>query len=95
MPKKPIVPFQAYTVDEAAEVIGIHPMSLRRKLSAKIPDPFIEKTKPVKIGKEWRFMGDNLLNALGSVNYSEVNNPVDTNISSAGVAIVGDMNKNK
>lgn len=68
MPSKPIAPFTAYTLDETAERIGMHPMSLRRKLAVK-DDPFIEKAQPVKIGKEWRFMGENILKALGSATY--------------------------
>lgn len=85
MPSKPITPFTAYSVDETAERIGMHPMSLRRKLAVK-NDPFIEKAQPVKIGKEWRFMGENILKALGSVTYTG-EQPNQTNShTTAGVA---------
>ena len=66
---KQITPNQAYSVTETAGLIGMHPMSLRRKLSQQ-NDPFITKAQPVKIGKEWRFMGENILRALGSVSYN-------------------------
>lgn len=68
---KTINPWQAYSVGETAELIGMNPVSIRRKLqeSNRDSDPFIQRANPQKIGKEWRFMGENLLRALGSVSY--------------------------
>lgn len=87
MPDKPITPFQAYTVDETADLIGMHPMSLRRKLAVK-DDPFIEKAQPVKIGKEWRFMGENILKALGSVTYTgEQTNQANSQMTAGAASI--------
>lgn len=69
---KTIAPFRAYTVEETAELINLHPAALRRKLqeSNRESDPFIQRANPQKIGKEWRFMGENILYALGSVSYT-------------------------
>ena len=71
--KKMISPFRAYSLAETAELIGMHSAALRRKLQEKnrTGDPFIQKTNPQKIGKEWRFMGENILRALGSVSFEE------------------------
>lgn len=71
MSNKVIEPQRAYSLEETADLLSMHPAALRRKLSAKnrTKDEFIIKSNPQKIGKEWRFMGENLLKALGSHSY--------------------------
>ncbi len=84
---KVITPFRAYTVDETANLIGLHPVVLRRKLQKnnQQQDSFIQKTNPQKIGREWRFMGENILKALGSISFQDYQ--TDTNIvDTSGVA---------
>ena len=67
--KKVVQPYSIYNVDETAELIGMNPVVLRRKLQEvnRSNEPFIVKSNPQKIGKEWRFLGENILYALGSV----------------------------
>ncbi len=61
-----ISPTKAYTVTETAELIGIHQDTLRRKISKKDEDPFIQVAQPVNTGKEWIFNGSRILDALGT-----------------------------
>ncbi len=77
--QKTITPFRAYSLTETAKLIGMHPAALRRKLQKdnRHADPFVQKANPQKIGKEWRFMGENILNAMGSVSLNNSN----TNVS--------------
>ena len=79
---KAIVPFQAYNLTDTADLIGMHPAALRRKLQEenRIDDPFIQRANPQKIGKEWRFMGENLLRALGSVSFQDFTNNANPNL---------------
>ena len=75
MPSKTINPLSAYTIEETAELVGIHPVTLRKKLSDKYQtkhgvDPFIQKAQPTKIFGDWRFMGANIHQAMGTVSYS-------------------------
>lgn len=66
---KEIVPLRAYTLEEAAKLLDLNPGSIRNMISEK--DPFIAEVNPQKVGKEWRFMGKNLLRALGTVGYTD------------------------
>lgn len=96
MQKKPITPYQVYSVAETANLIGMHPMSLRRKLAEnnRVVDPFISRAQPVKIGKEWRFLGENILGAMGSVTYPGTQaTPTTNNNDSAGAATNREVEK--
>ena len=61
---KQILPFRAYTLRETANLLSISPGSLRNMISEK--DEFVQTVGPHKVGKDWRFMGDKILNALGT-----------------------------
>jgi hypothetical protein len=92
MPDNPktITPFRAYTVDETAKLIGLHPVVLRRKLQKnnQLQDPFIQKANPQKVGREWRFMGENILNALGSISFQNQENKNIQGIMGAASAVL-------
>ncbi len=91
MSDKIISPYRAYSLVETADLIGMHPVALRRKLQEdnRTQDPFIQKANPQKIGKEWRFMGENILRALGSASFQDAQHVAETN-NAAGAAIVKD-----
>lgn len=100
MPNKTIDPLSAYTIEETAERVGIHPVTLRKKLSDKYQakhgvDPFIQKAKPTKIFGGWRFMGANIHQAMGTASYNPQPEQAQYNQSVAGAAIQGDIIKNK
>lgn len=58
---------RAYKVNEAAEVLNLHPATLRRLLTEESPYAitFRRQLHPVKIGKQWRIFGNNLYFMLG------------------------------
>lgn len=89
MPNKTINPLSAYTIEETAALVGIHPVTLRKKLSDKYQvkhgvDPFIQKAQPKKIFGDWRFMGANIHQAMGTATYYPQPEQPQQNQSTAG-----------
>jgi len=80
MKNKQVEPYRIYSLEETSELLDLHPSTLRSKISGK--DPLIQSMKPNKIGREWRFLGENILTSLGSVTYQSPN--FSDNQSTAG-----------
>lgn len=85
-----INPNKAYSVKETADLIGMNPASLRRKIGRQENDAFIANTKPADIGGAWIFNGQNLLNALGTPPY---NNQDTNNYNSTAGAVTFNQKK--
>lgn len=76
-----ITPFKAYNLRDTAKLLGYHPQTLHELLASN--NQVVMNMNPVKVGKEWRFLGENILGALGSATYPQINkSPMFT----AGVA---------
>ncbi len=74
--KEEIKPNASYSVGEVANLLDLHPETVRNKATAM---------NAKKIGKAWRFLGENVLRYLGSATYNEPDYP--TNPSSEGAAV--------
>lgn len=68
-----IEPNYAYKIKEVNLILNLHHGSLRRLLSADTPASreFKKRFNPVKIGRDWRILGHNLLIGMGTQNYIE------------------------
>lgn len=63
-----ITPFRVYNLKDTATILGYHPQTLHELLASN--NQTVMAMNPTKIGKEWRFLGENILSALGSVSFS-------------------------
>lgn len=77
-------PNKHYSATQAAPYLGISERTLFRKLADKdddgrFKDQFLNKVNPqLGMGGEWRFVGANILSALGSVTYNAQENTINT-----------------
>ena len=63
IPQGEIKPFSAYHTEQVSELFGVHPLKVR-SLAVDL--------KGVKIGKNYTFLGENLLRYLGSAKIEDV-----------------------
>lgn len=60
-PKGEIKPFKAYSTSQVSQLLGIHPIKARNLAT---------EMKAKRVGKEYLFLGENILQYLGSATFS-------------------------